>query len=147
MTDQVPILSTIDPASLTKAQRSILLYAECCLVDHGGLLEGKRMNDADLRALTDFQDAGLLRFGRLPFRAIAQMVARECTHWVVFSSAAWDLAHAARAGISQSSRRPTAPTAVVHARRCWRMVSIRLQTRWQREARQHPAFADVLSHT
>jgi hypothetical protein len=96
MTDQVPILSTIDPASLTKAQRSILLYAECCLVDHGGLLEGKRMNDADLRALTDFQDAGLLRFGRLPFRAIAQMVARGVTHWVVFSSAAWDLAHAAR---------------------------------------------------
>jgi hypothetical protein len=104
MTDQVPILSTIDPASLTKAQRSILLYAECCLVDHGGLLEGKRMNDADLRALTDFQDAGLLRFGRLPFRAIAQMVARECTHWVVFSSAAWDLAHAARRHQSKLSK-------------------------------------------
>ena len=84
--------------TLTKTERSILAYAECCLVDYGGLLEGRRMNEDDIAALRKFQDAGILTFGRIPFHTMETLVRvdRHPTHWITFTDAAWDLAHAVR---------------------------------------------------
>lgn len=93
-----------DPATLTKAQRSILLYAECCLVDYGGLLEGIRMNEADLDALKEFQEAGLLRFGRVPGRLLGSFIGRSVTHWVAFAPACWDLVSRLRRLQSERSK-------------------------------------------
>ena len=93
-----------EPAELTKVQRSILLYAECCLVDYGGLLEGSRMNADDLGALREFHDAGLLRFGRVPGSLLGSFIGRSITHWVVFTPAGWDLAHATRRLQSERSK-------------------------------------------
>jgi len=87
---------TID--DLTKTERSILAYAETCLVDYGGLLEGKRMNQDDIDALKKFQDAGILTFGRIPFHTVETLgrMGRHPTHWITFTDAAWELAHAIR---------------------------------------------------
>ncbi len=91
-------------AILTKNERSILLYAETCVVDFAGLLEGKRMNSDDIEALKKFEAAGILTFGRIPARVLGSMVSRECTHWVEFADAAWTLAHALRRQAAEKSK-------------------------------------------
>jgi len=96
--------TTFTPESLTKVQRSILLYAETCMVDYGGLLEGKRMNADDIEALEDMQDAGLLRFGRVPGRLLGSFIGRDVTHWVEFTDAAWALAFAVRRFRAEQSK-------------------------------------------
>ena len=58
-------MTTIDITTLTKVERSIILYAESCSVEYGGLLEGMRMNEDDLVALRKFEE-GILSFGRCP---------------------------------------------------------------------------------
>jgi len=89
---------TTDLETLTKAEKSILLYAETCMVDGGGLLESRRMNGEDFVALGKYQTQSVLKFGRIPFRAIeaAKSYRREPTHWVTFTDRAWEIAHALR---------------------------------------------------
>ncbi|MBR8434795.1 hypothetical protein KDW37_28950 [Burkholderia cenocepacia] len=90
-------MTPIDIATLTKVERSILLYAETCCVDAGGLLEGKRMNADDMTALRKFADAGILSFGRIPFHLLASLSSlRQPTHWITLTDDAWQLAHALR---------------------------------------------------
>lgn len=88
----------IDIDTLSKSERGILLYAETCLVDFGGLLEGRRMNNADIDALKKFQQAGVLEFGRIPLKTLGMLMkaGREPTYWVTFNDASWALAHALR---------------------------------------------------
>lgn len=43
-------------------QRSMMLYAESCCVDHGGLLIGIRMNAEDHEAAAGFVTAGYMRY-------------------------------------------------------------------------------------
>ena len=88
----------IDPETLTRDERSVLLYAETCCVDYGGLLESRRMNSNDLVALREFADAGILTFGRIPSDLLAPLAdyGRAPTHWITFTDAAWTLAHALR---------------------------------------------------
>lgn len=90
--------------TLTKIERSILLYAETCVVDYAGLLEGKRMNSDDIEALKKFEAAGILKFGRIPARVLGSMISRECTHWVEFTEAAWVLAHVLRRQAAEKSK-------------------------------------------
>ncbi len=58
MTQTVTIKSEFDAATcadnLTKAERSLLLYAETCAVDRKGQLDARRMNDVDIAALQKF---------------------------------------------------------------------------------------------
>ncbi|MCA8048056.1 hypothetical protein BLA18110_02089 [Burkholderia lata] len=91
-------MTTIDITSLTKVERSIILYAESCSVEYGGLLEGMRMNDADLVSLGRFEDAGILSFGRVPAALLEPLshYGRKPTHWVTFTDEAWQLAHLLR---------------------------------------------------
>jgi hypothetical protein len=90
--------------NLTKTERSILLYAETCVVDYAGLLEGQRMNNDDIEVLKKFEAAGILKFGRIPARVLGSMVSRQCTHWVEFTEAAWNLAHALRRQMAEKSK-------------------------------------------
>lgn len=75
--------------SLSKDERSILLYLETCLVDRGGLAEGVRMNAADHEAIKKFQAHGLIRFGRTYSKLLSE--AGSNTNWVQFTPAAWDV--------------------------------------------------------
>lgn len=99
--------TTIDPAMLTKVQRGILLYAETCLVDQGGLLQGVRMNAVDHEALTEFAALGILQYGRIPFKTIETLAhnsAGPYTHWITFTDAAWALAHQLRRRVASMER-------------------------------------------
>lgn len=97
----------IDPNTLTKAQRSMLVYAESCLVDQGGLLQAIRMNDDDYAALKHFADQGLLQYGRIPFKALETLAhpsAGPLTHWVTFTDEGWALAHQLRRRLASMER-------------------------------------------
>lgn len=89
---QVP---AIDTATLTRDERSLLLYAETCVVDSGGLLVGARMNTDDIAALKKFSDLGILSCGRIPWKLIPKLMhpgpGMEYTHYVTFTDAAWSL--------------------------------------------------------
>lgn len=79
-------LSALD--GLTKAQRSILAYAECCAVDAGGLMESIRMNQEDHHNLQLFALAGLLRYGRVHSSLLGTGPANTSyTHWVELTDA------------------------------------------------------------
>lgn len=85
----------IDLDALTRDEKSMLLYAETVVVDHGGLIEGPRINSDDLAALKKFKGEGLLDFGRIP-AALLGTFRRGVTHWVTFHDGAWTLAHRLR---------------------------------------------------
>lgn len=87
------------PDTMTKDQKSVLLYAETCAVDKGSLLEGVRMNEADHEALRVLQEMGFLKYGRIPYRLIEERPSwfqSNPTHWVKITDAGWALASACR---------------------------------------------------
>lgn len=82
---------------LTKDERSLLVYCESCLVDYGGLLEGQRMNEADLKALRKFEVSRILKYGRIPSALLGEYVgSRKPTHWVQFNKDGWIVAQELR---------------------------------------------------
>lgn len=91
-------LNTIADA-LTRDQRSFLLYAETCAVDHGGLLEGERMNAADIDAGRWYTSLGFMLFGCIPashLPAPGQFSTWKPTYWCALTAEGWALAHLLR---------------------------------------------------
>lgn len=86
---------TLTLENISRDQRSILMYAETCAVDYGGLLEGSKMNAADLAALSTLIDGGILTFGRIPGRLVGTF-RRPITHWCELTEAGWALSHQLR---------------------------------------------------
>ncbi len=74
---------------LSKDERSILVYMECCIVDAGGMLESIRMNADDHENAKKFKDAGLIDFGRVPACLLSE--GRGKNYWVTFTPEAWSL--------------------------------------------------------
>jgi|GEM_PF-4420500 len=83
--------TTITLDTITREQRSILMYAETCAVDYGGLLEGIRMNTADHDALKELVAAGMLTYGRIPGKLLGTF-ARSVSYWCDLTEAGWALA-------------------------------------------------------
>lgn len=83
---------TITIETITREQRSILVYAENCAVEHGGLLEGIRMNVDDHHALVELEAAGILAHGRVPGKLLGSFRERQVTHWCDLTDAGWELA-------------------------------------------------------
>ena len=80
--------------TITRDQRSILLYAEHCAVEQGGLLDGVRLNAADLGALVQLEDAGILAHGRIPGRLLGSFKDHRIqpTHSCDLTDTGWELA-------------------------------------------------------
>lgn len=87
---------SLTPDTITREQRSILMYAETCAVEHGGLLEGIRMNADDHVALTQLAVEGILNYGRIPGKLLGTFKVRQATHWCDLTEAGWALAHQLR---------------------------------------------------
>ena len=81
--------------TITRDQRSILMYAETCAVDYGGLLEGIRMNKDDHAALDELAAAGILTWARIPGKMLGQFK-RNATHYCDLTEEGWALVHALR---------------------------------------------------
>ena len=102
--------------SMTKDEKSLLMYLETRMVDYGGSVDSRRMNKDDFEIAEKWNEVGFIKFGRICFKDIAAM--REqfgagvigFTHWCYFSDEAWTAAHEERK--ARASRK--------HAGRKWR---------------------------
>jgi hypothetical protein len=79
----------------TKAEKSVLLYMETCMVDGFGKIESRRMNQEDWEAIETIAKEGLITCERLPAKIIMKYqkisIGRLCTHIVTFTDLAWEL--------------------------------------------------------
>ncbi len=70
----------------------LLLYLETRAVDHGGRVDTRRMNEAEMDIANRWNAEGFLEFGRIVYA--------DCTphgsHWVRLSDDAWQKVHAER---------------------------------------------------
>lgn len=85
--------------NMSKDERSLLLFFECSAVDYGGLLQGARMNADDHTIVKRWNESGFVMYGRISSQDINSPAAGgqfPCTHWVVLSDKAWNLAHEER---------------------------------------------------
>lgn len=85
----------------SRAEKSILLYAESCLVDNLGRMSNIRMNEEDFENLKKLKEERLVDFGRLPFHEIERLSKvfgrlTVPTHWVSFSDETWAIVWAMR---------------------------------------------------
>jgi len=55
----------METKDMSKDERSLLLYLETCIVDYGGQIESRRMNEIDFKNMTKFKVIGLIDYGRL----------------------------------------------------------------------------------
>ena len=78
--------------TMTKDERSLLLFFETCAVDYGGKIDARHMNDEDFNIAKQWNTEGFIEFGRIRFHDI---VGKQ-THWVTLSIDAWVLAHTER---------------------------------------------------
>lgn len=87
-------------ADLTKAERSLLLMFECCVVDRYGGVESIRMNREDFDIADRWNESGFVRFGRIYSKDIRDQRSmgsqEKLSHWCELSDDAWRLAHEER---------------------------------------------------
>jgi hypothetical protein len=76
-----------------REEASTILYLETCAVDHGGMVDARRMNADDFATVIRLGEAGMLRFGRMLSAAIKDIGPHyRCSHWVEFTQAGYTLA-------------------------------------------------------
>lgn len=77
---------------MTKEETSLLLYLETRVVDDGGAVDVRRMNEEDFEIATRWNTEGFIQFGKInpPFKHPGT------THWVKLSDEAWVAAHIER---------------------------------------------------
>jgi len=78
--------------TMSKDERSLLLYLECRSVDYGGRVDALHMNAEDLTIAKKWNEEGFIEFGRIVYRNITN----AGTQFVKFSEEAWKLAHEER---------------------------------------------------
>lgn len=80
-------------------EEKTLLYIETCLVDKGGKLESRRMNDGDFANIDQFEEEGIIEVERIKSEKMRELKSStwKPTHKVTkFTDEAWEKAHEAR---------------------------------------------------
>ena len=83
-------------SEMTKDERSLLLYFETAAVDQRGLVDQRRLNDADRKIAERWAKSGFVEYGRVAFSYIVKNANGIFTSWVKLSEEAWRLAHEER---------------------------------------------------
>lgn len=78
------------------AERSLLLFFESCCVEHGGLVDVRRMNQQDFETARRWSGLDFVKFGRVAADDIVSSHGYNGTHWCWLSDTAWGIAHAER---------------------------------------------------
>lgn len=78
--------------TMTRDERSLLLYFESRAVDNSGRIDMRRMNKYDREIAEKWNSEGFARFGRIA----AEYLTDQGTHWCHLSDEAWRLVHAER---------------------------------------------------
>lgn len=81
----------LTPATMSKQERSQLLYLESCAVEYDGFVEGMRMNVDDHDITAKLVAQGLVEFGRVPAKML-NTFQRKVTHHTKLTDAGWKLA-------------------------------------------------------
>jgi hypothetical protein len=80
--------------SLTKAEKSLLLFLETQVVDYGGAIDTRRINAADRGILKQWVELGFVKSGRICLEDIERFPGHPPRPvWVVLSPDAWEMAH------------------------------------------------------
>lgn len=74
------------------AELRLLLYLETCIVDHAGRVNGRHMNEEDIKTAKRWAGDLFIGFGRI----ICEHCNANGSFWVTFSEAAWDMSAKAR---------------------------------------------------
>ena len=85
---------TREITTLTRDEKSLLLYLESRAVDHSGKVAMEKMNDADRVNAKRWNEEGFISFGRIAHADIFS--GSTATHWVHLSQEAWETAHLLR---------------------------------------------------
>ena len=83
-------MKTLD--TLTKDERSLLLFLESRATDQGGRVKTAHMNAADMTIAEGWHREGFVGFGRIASEDLSEFG----THWCSLSDEAWALAAAER---------------------------------------------------
>jgi hypothetical protein len=94
-------------AKHTRESLSLLLYLETCAVDHGGIVDGRRMNADDYSIAERWNKEGYVSFERLKFSKDA--VSKGSTHVCALSDKAWVDVHTERRCRAERSKSDFAP--------------------------------------
>lgn len=78
--------------SLTKTERTLLLFLETSCVDFAGVYDPRRINDEDLAIMNQWKEEGFIDHGRIAFKFHKP----TRTVWCKISPEAMDLAHTLR---------------------------------------------------
>jgi hypothetical protein len=84
--------------TMTKDERSLLLFLEACAVDKWGKIDARHMNKLDLGIAERWDKEKFIGFGRIAYKFINTDKAAFgiATHWCKLSDEAWKLAHEER---------------------------------------------------
>ncbi len=85
-------------ADMTKDERSLLLFLETCVVDQGGLVDTRHMNDADQKIVDVWKACGWVDYGRVRFGDLERLQTgkHQMTHWIELTDEMFRLAHEER---------------------------------------------------
>ncbi len=86
---------------MTREEKSLLIYFESCAVNYSGRILMARMNDEDRAIAQRWHESEFIQFGRIK----AKDSNGQGAHWVELSDEAWRLAHMARRGRHNLSKR------------------------------------------
>ena len=78
--------------SLTKTEKSMLLFAECCVVDHGGIYQSERTNAEDREVMDRWKAEGFIDHGRVS----SEFLTATRRVWITLSPEAMALAQELR---------------------------------------------------
>jgi hypothetical protein len=88
---------------MSREEKSLLLYFECCMVDYGGKVQSARMNADDFKIAEEWNKTGFVKFGRIKHNDIDWTLKVPFNYWCVLSADAWDYAHAERKARSDNN--------------------------------------------
>ena len=81
-------------------EKNLLMYLETCCVDHDGLMDGRKVNAAEMEWMKEWAEIGLITIKRLPASIVCSEKNRtrqyQVSHLVSLSEEAWDVAHKER---------------------------------------------------
>ena len=78
--------------TMTKDERSLLLFLESRATDQAGRVKTVHMNDADMKIAERWNREGFVKFGRIASEDLNEFG----SHWCFLSDEAWQLAAAER---------------------------------------------------
>lgn len=94
--NDVAVQTELSLATMSKDEKSLLLFLGTCVVDHGGRVDSRRMNSEDFAIVEQWDEIGFVCYGRVCSADIQASGSKTGSNWCQLSEKAWALAHEER---------------------------------------------------